>query len=307
MLSRVAERIYWMSRYLERAENTARLVSVYSQLLLDLPADAELDWGTPLQILGVGDAYQAAGAVQDELEFLLAGSGNAASLMASLRQARENARTTRDVVPSESWQAINELQLFAESRLAAVTRLSDSGVPREVVRRCHEITGILEGGMSHGPAYQFVRLGRSLERADMTSRMIDVAAAIMMTGREELEHHGNTIWRAVLRALSGYQMYRQYVRRRITVVDVLRFLLHDRDFPRSVMSCSAQLDDAAGHLPRNEATRRKVAELQADLSALAPESQSYETLHQYIDELQLEFADLNGIVFETWLNPVRMS
>ena len=83
--------------------------------------------------------------------------------------------------------------------------------------------------MSHGPAYQFVRLGRSLERADMTSRMIDVAAAIMMTGREGLEHHDTTIWRAVLRSLSAYQMYRQYVRRRITAVDVLRFLLHDRD------------------------------------------------------------------------------
>jgi uncharacterized alpha-E superfamily protein len=307
MLSRVAERIYWMSRYLERAENTARLVSVYSQLLLDLPAEAELDWGTPLQILGVGDAWQAVGAGRDELEFLLTGPDNSASLLASLRQARENARTTRDVVPSEAWQAINELQLFAKSRVASVTRLTDSGVPGEVVRRCHEITGILEGGMSHGPAYQFVRLGRSLERADMTSRMIDVAAAIMMTGREGLEIHGNTIWRAVLRALSAYQMYRQFVRRRIAGVDVLRFLLHDSQFPRSIVFCTARLDEAASRLPRHEETRHKVAELQAGLSAVDPESQSYETLHHYIDELQLEFADLNGIVFETWLNPVRMS
>jgi len=181
MLSRVAERIYWMSRYLERAENTARLVSVYSQLLLDLPAEAELDWGTPLQILGVGDAYRAGGSDQGELEYLLTGRGNFASLLASLHQARENARTTRDIVPSEAWQAINELQLFAENSLPAMSRRPGSGVSGDIVRRCHEITGILEGGMSHGPAYQFVRLGRSLERADMTSRMIDVAAAIMMT------------------------------------------------------------------------------------------------------------------------------
>lgn len=307
MLSRVAERIYWMSRYLERVENTARLVSVYSQLLLDLPAEAGLDWGTPLEILAVGDAYRSADGGQEELEYLLTGRANVASLLASVGQARENARTTRDVVPSEAWQAINELQLFAEGRLDAVSRRHGSGVPGDIVRRCHEISGILEGGMSHGPAYQFVRLGRSLERADMTSRMIDVAAAIMMTGREELEHHGSTIWRAVLRALSAYQMYRQYVRRRITGVDVLRFLLHDRDFPRSVMFCVGKLDDAAAALPRHEATRDKVAALQAGLAAMDPESQNYETVHQYIDELQVEFADLNNIMFETWLDPIRMT
>jgi len=305
MLSRVAERIYWMSRYLERAENTARLVSVYSQLLLDLPAEAELDWGTPLQILGVGDAYRAGGSDQGELEYLLTGRGNFASLLASLHQARENARTTRDIVPSEAWQAINELQLFAENSLPAMSRRPGSGVSGDIVRRCHEITGILEGGMSHGPAYQFVRLGRSLERADMTSRMIDVAAAIMMTGRESLEHQGNTVWRAVLRALSAYQMYRQYVRRRITGVDVLAFLLHDRAFPRSVMFCVGQLDDAAAALPRHEAARGKIAALRGGLAALDLESLDYETVHRFIDDLQLEFAELHNTVFETWLNPVR--
>jgi uncharacterized alpha-E superfamily protein len=307
MLSRVAERIYWMSRYLERVENTARLVSVYSQLLLDLPAEAGLDWGTPLQILGVGDAYRSAPGNQEELEYLLTGHTNVASLLASVGQARENARTTRDVVPSEAWQAINELQLFAEGRLGAVRQGRGSGVPADIVRRCHEITGILEGGMSHGPAYQFVRLGRSLERADMTSRMIDVAAAIMMAGREELEHHGNTIWRAVLRALSAYQMYRQFVRRRITGVDVLRFLLHDCNFPRSVTFCVTQLDDAAAALPRHEATRNKVSKLRAEVTAMDPESQNYETVHHYIDELQVEFAGLHDLMFETWLNPIRMT
>jgi len=307
MLSRVADRVYWMSRYLERAENTARLVSVYSQLLLDMPAEAKLGWETPLQILGMGDAFEAAGADRDELEYLLIGYDNVASLLASLRQARENARTTRDVIPTEAWRAINELQLFAEDRLAAVTRRSGSGVAGDIVRRCHEITGILVGGMSHGPAYQFVRLGRSLERADMTSRMIDVAAAIMMTGREELEGHASTIWRSVLRALSAYQMYRQYVRRRITGVDVLRFLINDRDFPRSVMHCAGQLADAAAALPRHVETRQKVAVLQANLDALHLESLSYETVHQFVDELQIEIADLNNSVFETWLNPVRVT
>lgn len=307
MLSRVAERIYWMSRYLERAENTARLVSVYNQLLLDLPSETRLDWQTPLQILGMEAAYEPSASAGGELEYLLCGRFNAASLLASLQQARENARTTRDVIPSEAWLAVNQLELFAEERLAVVTRKSGSDVAGDIIRRCYEITGILEGGMSHGPAYQFVRLGRSLERADMTSRMIDVAAAILMTGREGLAHHANTIWRAVLRSLSAYQMYRQYVRRRITGVDVVRFLLLDPNFPRSVMHCTRQLDAAAGALPRHEATCGEVRQLQSELAALDLESLTFETVHQLVDEMQIDFAELDGTIYDTWLNPLRQS
>jgi len=305
MLSRVAERIYWMSRYLERAENTSRLVSVYSQLLLDLPADAELGWSTPLEILGLEMPASEPGSRGIELKYLLADSGSPASLLSSLNQARENARTTRDIVPSEAWQAINELHLFGADKLPAVRQRSVSDVCGAIVRRCHEITGILEGGMSHGPAYQFVRLGRSLERADMTSRMIDVAASIMMTGREELAHHGNTIWRAVLRALSAYQMYRQYVRRRVSGEDVLGFLLLDTAFPRSVMYCVAQLEAAAGALPRHEATCSQVSVLRDELAELELGSLNYATVHHLVDELQLEFAAVDRAVFETWLNPIR--
>ena len=111
----------------------------------------------------------------------------------------------------------------------------------------------------------------------------------------------------MLRALSAYQMYRQYVRRRITGVDVVRFLLHDRAFPRSVMFCVGQLDEAAAALPRHEATRSKLSDLQAELEGMNPESQNYDTLHRYIDELQVEFGTLNGIMFETWLNPMRVT
>ena len=305
MLSRVAERIYWMARYLERAENTARLVAVYSELLLDLPAEAELDWGVPLEILGLGDAWARQPRQGGELEFLLCGPDNFASLLTSLHGARENARTTRDVMPSEAWQAVNEMHLYVERELPEAARRPGKGLPADIVRRCHEITGIIEGGMSHGPAYQFVRLGRSLERADMTSRLIDVAAAVMLTGRDELQHYSNTIWRGVLRALSAYQMYRQYVRRRIQGEDVVAFLLVDGQFPRSVMHCVACLDDAAAALPRHDATRGEVAVLKRELASQDLQLINYERVHRLVDDLQIEFASLNDTIFETWLNPVR--
>lgn len=306
MLSRVAERIYWMSHYLERVENTARLVGVYGELLLDLPEEAGLDWSPPLEILGQDEAYLAIGGDEDELRFLLTSELNAASLLSSLTLARENARTTRDLVPMEAWRAINELHLWAAKALPALARRPSGGGAGEIVSRCHAITGIMEGTMSHGPAYQFVRLGRSLERADMTTRLLDVAAAILMTGREELRLHGNSVWRAILRALSAYQMYRQYVRRRIAGPDVVAFLLLDRQFPRAVMHCVEVLDEASAALPRSEKAREEVAAIRASIEGVDAAALDHETIHRYVDELQLQFAGLNEAIFETWLNPMRI-
>jgi len=305
MLSRVAERVYWMSRYLERVENAARLVTVYRELLLDLPEQAALDWSVPLNILGMDDDYRAAGTGEDKLSFLLTNQYNIASVLSSLNFARENARTTRDIVPSEAWRAINALHMFAADKLPQVAHVPNVQVPDEIVGRCHEITGILEGTMSHGPAYQFVRLGRSLERADMTSRIVDVAAAIMMSGRKDLHLHDTTIWRAVLRALSAYQMYRQYVRRRILGPDVIAFLLHDRDFPRSVTHCVAVLEQALDALPQRDGALARLRSLHDHVRRIDVQAADHEALHVFIDELQLELAALHGAIFETWLNPMR--
>ena len=279
---------------------------MYNELLLDLPTDAGIDWNVPLEILGLGDAYRSEAPDETALEYLLGGTGNHPSLLMSVRLARENARTTRDVLPSEAWQAMNEMHLFVERNLAAASRKPVTGVTGEIIRRSHEITGIIEGGMSRGPAYYFVRLGRLSERADMTSRMIDVAAATMLTGREEIRHYASTIWRGVLRAMTAYQMYRQHVRRRILGEDVVAFLLLNHDFPRSVTHCVMQLDYAAAHLPRSGAARNKIARLRYELAGVQLEGINHERVHRLADELQVELAELNEIVFDTWLNPVRI-
>ncbi|MDX1556429.1 MAG: alpha-E domain-containing protein, partial [Xanthomonadales bacterium] len=166
--------------------------------------------------------------------------------------------------------------------------------------------GILAGTMSHGPAYQFIRLGRSIERADMTTRLIDVAAAILMTGREELKLHENGIWRAILRALSAYQMYQQYVRRRISGPDVVSFLLLDVQFPRAVGDCVRILDDAAFTLPRHERAREHIREIRSSLQAVDAEALDADAIHRYVDELQLKLAGLNRAIFDTWLNPMAV-
>ena len=261
MLARAAENIYWMSRYLERAENSARLVNVYSALLLDLPEAAELDWSVVLKISGSAEAFHAARYDHNErdiLNFILRDEGNPGSLQSSLNSARENARTTRDIVPSEGWRAVNELCLFARNKLHKATAPRQRAqIMAEIIERVHAISGLMAGTMSKGQPYQFTRLGCNLERADMTTRMIDVAAATLMTGRPELQRYDNTLWMTVLRSLSGYQMYRQYVRRRVRGPDVIGFLLNDTDFPRAVAHCVDQLAEALEKLPRAAAARER--------------------------------------------------
>jgi uncharacterized alpha-E superfamily protein len=285
-------------------ENTARLAAVYGELLLDLPSEVQLDWSVPLRIMSLDEAYRTHAEGEDMLGFLLAGKDNPASLFAALEMVRENTRTTRDVVPSEAWQAINELHLYAVKQLPTLVRNPGSKIPLEIVGRCHEITGILVGTMSHGPAYQFVILGRSLERADMTSRMIDVAADTLMSGRTELQHHRNTLWRAVLRALSAYQMYQQYVRRRIDGPDVVKFLFQDPTFPRSVAASLNHLEHAIETLPRSDEAARQLTELRERLANIQVDRMDYESIHVFVDELQKELAKLNDLFYETWLDPM---
>jgi len=305
MLSRVAERVYWMGRYLERVENAARLAAVYSELMLDLPPDTGLDWSVALQILGMEEAWQNSATEESELSFLLLDPDNLASVINGVSFARENARTTRDIVPSEAWNAINGLHIYATKKLPELAKRPGYSVPSGIVSRCHEISGILQGTMSHGPAYHFIRLGRSLERADMTSRIIDVAAAILLTERDELSIYDSTIWRAVLRALSAYQMYRQYVRRQILGKDVVDFLLWDPAFPRSVIHSVASVEDSLEKLPGHERAESQRASLQQHLQSLDTKEADYEDLHRFIDDLQLNLAALHNVIFETWLNPLK--
>lgn len=306
MLSRVAERIYWLARYLERAENTARLVNVYGGLLLDLPRATGLGWDVVLDITGCGASVEDGDTrpgPRAMLRHLLYAQANPGSLLGTLEQARENARTTRDLVPTEAWRAVNELCLYARARLPKADQARQRAeVMGELVMRVQAITGLLAGTMSHGQAYQFLRLGRNLERADMSTRMIDVAAAVLMSGRPELRRFDNTLWMAVLRSLSGYQMYRQYVRRRVQGPDVIGFLLQDTRFPRAVAHCAAELEVAMARLPRHQAAGLPVAAMRTRLAGLDPAGLDSRALHELVDQLQLDIAAINDAVVRTWFH-----
>jgi len=306
LLSRVAERIYWTARYLERAETTSRLARVYGNLLLDLPRQAGLSWEVLVQITGGADVYRELhpNPGQDTAErFFVADRDNPSSVRSSLACARESIRTTRDIVPSEAWRSVNELSMYVTQELdAGTSHRRRYGIHSRVVEGCQQISGLLADTMSHDAAYQFFRLGRGIERADMTTRIIDVAAA-MLLGREDLARFDNSLWMAVLQSLSAYQMYRQKVRRRIYGPDVILYLFKDQQFPRAVAFSLRELGASLSSLPRNAEPLKRLGELRRMLAVFEITRLDVAALHQWIDDAQLALGELHRLVHATWFQP----
>jgi len=306
LLSRVAERIYWSARYLERAETTSRLARVYGNLLLDLPRQAGLKWDVLIQITGGSTLYHELhpNPGPDTAErFFVADRKNTSSVRSSLTCARESIRTTRDIVPSEAWRSINELCMDVTQELDAETsHRRRYGIHTRVVEGCQQISGLLADTMSHDAGYQFFRIGRGMERADMTTRIIDVAAA-MLLGREDLARFDSTLWMAVLQSLSAYQMYRQKVRRRINGPDVIHFLLKNDQFPRAIAFSLRELGASLASLPRNAEPLKKLGDLRRMLAVLDVPKLDIAALHQWIDDVQLMLGELHALIHITWFEP----
>ena len=183
MLSRVAQNVYWMARQIERAEDTARLINVNGNLLLDLPRNTTFGWLPLIFIVGAEKLFfeKDPHRLADEnnvVRFLIGDRDNPGSIISSLAAARENLRTTRDTVPPEAWEQINALYIYARDHVP--TRRGRFEFLRRVIQGAQQINGLLAGAMSRTAAYDFVRLGRYLERADMTTRILDVRSANLL-------------------------------------------------------------------------------------------------------------------------------
>lgn len=305
MLSRVAERMYWFGRYIERAENTARLISVNANLLLDLPRMSKHLWGDLINITGNMEQFYDINVTANEtnvIKFLLANPENPGSLICSSQMARENVRTTREVMPSEVWEQINEFHLYVKKNVnKALKRDGRHDFLDDVIMYCHQLIGMLHGNMSHGDAYNFIRMGKNLERADMTTRIIDVGCLNLLQGWEDVpETYENTLWMNVLRSLSAFQMYRQHVADRVNSEDVVEYLLLNKEFPRAVLHCLNELNHCAEQLPRNDHTLRSITHVQRIISKIDVSKLLLENLHDFIDSLQLDLGNIHEQIGLTW-------
>lgn len=308
MLSRVAERMYWFGRYQERIESTARLVNVNANLLLDLPKTVKHIWDSLIHITGNNrDFFDKHGKADERnvIRFLIADDSNAGSIIHSVRMVRENVRTTREILPSECWEQINELYLYIKNNIkTALRRDGRHEFLDDIINHCNQINGFLMSNMSHDETYNFISIGRNIERADMTSRIVDVGCMDLIGQKENIpETFENILWMNVLRSLSAYQMYKQHIHDRVNSQDVVSFLMQDDYFPRSVSYALSELNRCISLLPRNDHALRQITRLQRIIRELDVEKiLTNESLHEVIDELQVELAHIHDLLTKTWFD-----
>ena len=311
MLSRTASNLYWLARFIERAENTARVLDVAYRVSLvnKEPGVAEREWFAPLNITGTLFPFQGHYSVvcaEQVLSFMALDRDNPASIIACAHQARENARAVRVHLTTEMWEVINgtwlELQRFSEQQLHA----HPSTFFDWVKERSHLFRGVTRGTMHRSEAAQFLRLGSFLERADNTARILDVKYHILLPSLGDV---GRAVdyyqWSAVLRSVSAFETYKRVYRDVISPIKVAELLLLNEDFPRSLQACLHDvyeiIEDLAPH-PRAEVLRL-AGEIYSRLRFARIDAVFEAGLHEYLTDFLRRINGLAGEIHDTYFRP----
>ena len=310
MLSRVADSIYWMNRYVERAENVSRFVDVNLHLMLDMPSGTDEQWDPLLYSTGDHVLFHErfGEATRDSVvKFLTFDTDNPNSIFSCVSAARENARSVREIITAEMWEQINTFYLVVR---AAANAGEIPGEPHEfftsIKMTSHLYEGITDATMSHGEGWHFGRLGRLLERANMTSRLLDVTYFNLLPDINDVGGHIDDIrWSAVLNSASAFEMYRQRYGP-ITPDRVAEFLVLNREFPRSMNSCIINADESL-HSISNSPTGTPNNKAEQYLYSLLTHLDSTDIaeiiaggLHEFLAEFQDHLNSVGGSIFDTY-------
>ena len=256
MLGRVANGIFWMYRYLERAENTARLLAAGHRMALTRGTDAaNEEWRSILTTLGLRASYDTQAddySTAHVCDFVLRGKGNPESVLAMVEKARLNARTCRSAITLEVWEAVNESWMILRDLLARQVRDANLGAVLAAIRRESTLSrGATHGSMMRNEIYSFARSGTFIERADNTARILDVKYYLLLPS---LAHVGTALdtaqWDNVLRSLSGERAYRWLNAGRMDARSIAEFVILDDRFPRSLAFCYATMRENLAALAR---------------------------------------------------------
>jgi uncharacterized alpha-E superfamily protein len=309
MLSRVGDRIYWMSRFMERAENLARILGVTSNVVLcSTPETQEQNLLAPLTITGTTRAYFARHdrvTLPDLIDFMGLDRENPSSIYTCLKLARDNAHAVRWQITSEMWETINatwiEMDSFDPSRATTAdsTRFFDW-----VKDRSHLFRGVTYGTIMRGEAFNFSRLGTFIERADDTARILDVKYHILLPRIEDVGGARDYYqWAALLRSVSSFETYRTIYRDQIYPINVAELLILDRRMPRSLAACLEEIDHALSLVDgqNDHSVKRLSAELQARLVHGDIEEIFRGGLHEYLTEFLLDINELGQRIQRAYL------
>lgn len=321
MLSRVADSLYWMARYIERAENNSRILDVNLQVTLDdenTGVDGDkIDWEPILATLEDQKLFHSLYAVTNAetvCEFVTFAKENPNSIRSSVAAARENARTVREYISSEMWERINGLYLWLNSA-GARQMFATSAIDffRHVVDCSHQFHGTTAATLTHGEGWHFLQIGKYLERADSTSRILDLKYHILLPRGEEVGGNVDTVqWQAVLKSCSAFEAYRKIYTGQVTPWTVAEFIILHDSFPRSVRFCVDGVDAALHRISGCDRTHfcsdaeRLSGKLLSDLNYARIADIFKIGLHQYLDGIQLRLIEISSAMHSKyceWLEP----
>jgi len=324
MLSRTADHLFWMARYIERAENTARMldVNMSTSLLPQSAAEAERGWRAMLGISELQEAFDAKYPLltaHDVLDFMVRDPTNPSSIFSCMQAARENARAVRGALTTEVWETHNDTWLKLLRELGDGLLERDPQALFEWVKyRSHVSRGVTIGTMLKDEAFFFIRLGTFLERADNAARIIDVkfhgsgeAAELLPPGRANGAGHQRDFyyWAAVLRSVSAFEIYRKVYRDVITPERVAELLILRGDMPRSLAACVNEVcaNLEAVRNSRSGETERRAGMLRAELRYGRVEDILQQGLHGYLSGFLERINDLGGRISQDFLVPLSAS
>ncbi|MCC5896958.1 MAG: alpha-E domain-containing protein [Phormidium sp. BM_Day4_Bin.17] len=315
MLSRVANSIYWLNRYIERAENVARFIDVNLNLMLDLPSGVSQQW-KPL-VVTTGDLkffeerYGEATA-ENVIQFLTFDLEYPNSILSCLRAARENARSIREIISSEMWEEVNTFYHMVQEAAVNNGHHNVSNLFQQlffhVKFASHRFAGVMDATMSHNEGWHFGQLGRLLERADKKARILDVKYYILLPSAQLVGTPLDQIqWIALLKSASAYEMYRKY-QHRIIPASVAEFMILNREFPRSISFCVQEAERCLHQITGTpvgtwcNGAERSLGQLCAKLGYITIQDIIENGLHEFLDGFQKELNAVDDQISATFFS-----
>lgn len=315
MLSRVAESMYWMSRYIERAENVARFVDVNLQLILDQPVGMQAQWEPLVATTGDDEEFEeryGEASRESVIKFLAFDTENPNSIISCLRAARENARSVRENISSEMWEQLNDAYLMVTETPEEWALTEPHQFFTDIKAASHLFTGLTDNIMSHSEGWHFCQLGRLIERADKTSRIVDVKYFILLPSVSDVNTPFDDIqWGALLHSASAFEMYRR-THGLISPNNVVAFLLLDREFPRSVLYCLSKAEESLHAISGtpletfSNSAEQGLGQLRSEFAYAQVDQVLHSGLHEFLDAFQTKLNDVGDDIYKTFfaLRPV---
>tara|TARA_Y100000996_G_C22552841_1_gene654389 strand:- start:490 stop:1377 length:888 start_codon:yes stop_codon:yes gene_type:complete len=259
MLSSIAEKTYWLSRYIERIENTSRLINVNSDLLLDIPHDESNDLKHLIQITGHLADFKKTNTKENVFFFLIQDENNPSSIKFSIEMAKMNSRYLLTMLPKSAWEQFNNLYSDFNSKDKPY-----SEDLYEIIRNSQRFFAIISDGMQRNDVFNFIKLGRFIERADMLSRIIE--DQILRKETYVNKYYQNLQWSSVLKSINGFESFKTLNKEDLKQEIVLKFMIMEKLFPRSLRYCINKLTEVEKYLPKSTQIKKDIKLLLKDFS-----------------------------------------